>query len=53
MMLTIIIISTSTNNRIKLNDEVGMVGSKSIQKKFVGVITITIHPYTCTNHRPP
>ena len=34
-------------NNIKLKDEVGMSGSKSILIKFVGIITSIIHPYTC------
>ena len=35
------------NNWIKLKDEVGMVGSKRTQTRFVGIITFIIHPYAC------
>ena len=30
-----------------MKDEVGMAGSKSIQTRFVGIITSTMHPYVC------
>ena len=42
----------STVNKYKkqlneLKDEAGMAGSKSIQTRFVGTTTSTIHPYAC------
>ena len=38
---------TSIKKNWKLKDEVGMVGSKNTQTRFVGIITSTIHPYAC------
>ena len=38
---------TSIKKNWKLKDEVGMVGPKNTQTRFVGIITSTIHPYAC------
>ena len=40
-------LETSIKQLNELKDEAGMAGSKSIQTRFVGINTSTIHPYAC------
>jgi hypothetical protein len=48
MVFIFYVFSTSIkHNWIKLKDEVGMPGPKSLQTRFVGIITSTKRPYAC------
>ena len=48
---TEIFLKANKDKSNEIKDKVGMAGSKSTQKRLVGIITSTIHPYTCFDGR--